>query len=76
MFRPSPKPNLTDTYMCHSIVIKSKLTDTKIERQKKQKNKITLLLLSNAGPPDRKYLYYPHVEGVTRKGSLLPASMI
>ena len=38
MFRPSPKPNLTDTYMCHSIVIKSKLTDTKIERQKKKKN--------------------------------------
>ena len=29
----------------------------------------------NAGPPDTVYLYYPlDVEGVTLKGSLLPAS--
>ena len=28
----------------------------------------------NAGPPDAEYLYYPpDVEGVTLKGSLLPA---
>ena len=28
----------------------------------------------NAGPPDVEYLYYPlDVEGVTLKGSLLPA---
>ena len=31
---------------------------------------------SNAGPPDTKYLYYPHLEGVTQKGSLLPASIV
>ena len=30
----------------------------------------------NAGPPDTEYLYYPlDVEGVTLKGSLLPASI-
>ena len=30
----------------------------------------------NAGPPDTAYLYYPlDVEGVTLKGSLLPASL-
>ena len=31
---------------------------------------------SNAGPPDTKYLYYSHLEGVTQKGSLLPASIV
>ena len=31
--------------------------------------------LSNAGPPDMKYLCYPHVEDVTPKGSLSPASI-
>ena len=30
----------------------------------------------NAGPPDTEYLYYPlNVEGVTQKGSLLPANI-
>ena len=32
--------------------------------------------LSNADPTDTKYLYSPHVEGVTQKGSLLPAYAI
>ena len=42
---------------------------------KKSKNlKKTLLSVVNAGFPDREYLYYPlYVEGVTLKGSLLPA---
>ena len=31
---------------------------------------------TNTGPPDTKYLYYPHVENVTQKGSLLPAPII
>ena len=31
--------------------------------------------LSNDGPLDTKYLYYPHVEGVTARGSLSPASI-
>ena len=32
------------------------------------------LSVPNAGPPDTEYLYYPlDVEGVTLKGSLLPA---
>ena len=43
-----------------------KLTDTDEEMDKS----------SNAGPLDTKYLYYPHLEGVTRKGSLLPASIV
>ena len=29
----------------------------------------------DAGPPDTKYLYYPHVESVTLKASLLPANI-
>ena len=29
----------------------------------------------DAGPPDTKYLYYVHVEGVTLRGSLLPANI-
>ena len=34
------------------------------------------LSIVNAGPPDTEYLYYPlHVEGVTLKGSLLPANI-
>ena len=42
---------------------------------KKSKNlKKPTLSAVNAGPPDTEYLYYPlDVEGVTLKGSLLPA---
>ena len=41
---------------------------------KKSKNLKKALPVVNAGPPDTEYLYYPlHVEGVTLKGSLLPA---
>ena len=42
---------------------------------KKSKNlKKPTLSAVNAGPPDTEYLYYPlHVQGVTLKGSLLPA---
>ena len=42
---------------------------------KKSKNlKKPTLSVVNAGPPDAEYLYYPlDVEGVTLKGSLLPA---
>ena len=44
---------------------------------KKSKNlKKPTMSVVNAGPPDREYLYYPlDVEGVTLKGSLLPAHM-
>ena len=56
-----------------------KLTDMKTyrwtQKQRKKIKKPTLSLV-NAGPPDTEYLYYPlNVEGVTRKGSLLPAHM-
>ena len=42
---------------------------------KKSKNlKKATLSVVNAGPPDTEYLYYSlGVEGVTLKGSLLPA---
>ena len=42
---------------------------------KKSKNlKKPTMSVVNAGPPDTEYLYYPlEVEGVTLKGSLLPA---
>ena len=41
------------------------------KKGKKSKNTNTVV---NAGPPDTEYLYYPlDVEGVTLKGSLLPA---
>ena len=48
------------------LIRTDKLTDTDEEMDKN----------SNAGPLDTKYLYDPHLEGVTRKGSLLPASMV
>ena len=34
---------------------------------------ISNMTVDNTGPPDTMYLYYSHVEGVTLKGSLLPA---
>ena len=38
--------------------------------------KKSTLSIVNAAPPDIEYLYYPlHVEGVTLKGSLLPANI-
>ena len=42
---------------------------------KKSKNlKKPTMSVVNAGPPDTQHLYYPlEVEGVTLKGSLLPA---
>ena len=42
---------------------------------KKSKNlKKPTMSVVNVGPPDTEYLYYPlEVEGVTLKGSLLPA---
>ena len=55
------------------------VTDMKTNRwtQKQSKNiKKTTLPVVNAGSPDPDYLYYQqHVEGVTEKGSLLPATI-
>ena len=34
---------------------------------------ISNMTVDNTGPPDTTYLYYSYVEGVTLKGSLLPA---
>ena len=52
-----------------------KLTEMKTNRwTQKQKKSLKTNTDVNAGPPDTEYLYYPlNVEGVTRKGSLLPA---
>ena len=52
-----------------------KLTEMKTNRwTQKQKKPLKTNTDVNAGPPDTEYLYYPlNVEGVTRKGSLLPA---
>ena len=50
------------------------MTQTKKWKQKRKKSKNTNTVV-NAGPADTEYLYYPlDVEGVTLKGSLLPAS--
>ena len=44
-----------------------------MNKKSKDLKKPTLSVV-NAGPPDTEYLYYPlDVEGVTLKGSLLPA---
>ena len=44
------------------------------QKQRKILKKKKTLSVINAGPPDTEYLYYPlNVEGVTQKGSLLPA---
>ena len=49
------------------------MTQTNKWTQKGKKSKNTNTVV-NAGPPDTEYLYYPlDVEGVTLKGSLLPA---
>ena len=52
-----------------------KLTEMKTNRwTQKQKKSFKTNTDVNAGPPDTEYLYYPlNVEGVTQKGSLLPA---
>ena len=52
-----------------------KLTEMKTSRwTQKQKKSLKTNAVVNAGPPDTEYLYYPlNVEGVTQKGSLLPA---
>ena len=52
-----------------------KLTEMKTNRwTQKQKKSLKTNTVFNAGPPDTEYLYYPlNVEGVTQKGSLLPA---
>ena len=53
------------------------VTDIKTNRwteKQSKNNKKTTLPVVNAGSPDPDYLYYPlNVEGVTQKGSLLPA---
>ena len=61
-----------------SINIYQELTDCQTSTDgKTNKNKNQhCFQLSNAGPPDKSYLYYPHVEGVTQKASLLPAFII
>ena len=49
------------------------MTQTKKWKQKRKKSKNTNTVV-NAGLTDTEYLYYPlDVEGVTLKGSLLPA---
>ena len=45
-------------------------------RTRKKKKNLKANTDANSGPPDTAYLYYPlDVEGVTLKGSLLPASL-
>ena len=49
------------------------LEDTQTKKQIKNIQKPTAYV-ANAGTPDTEYLYFPlNVEGVTQKGSLLPA---
>ena len=52
-----------------------KLMEMKTSRwAQKQKKSLKTNTVVNAGPPDTEYLYYPlNVEGITQKGSLLPA---
>ena len=51
------------------------VTHRQTDGHKKERKPKTATLLPNAGPPDTDYLYYPlDVEGVTLKGSLLPAN--
>ena len=56
---------------------RKKLTDIKTHSwiQKERKNlKKSRMSVVNVGPPYTEYLYYPlNLEGVTQKGSLLPA---
>ena len=51
-----------------------RLTHRQTDEHKKEKIQKTNTIV-NAGPTDIEYLYYPiNLEGVTLKGSLLPAS--
>ena len=52
-----------------------KLTEMKTNRwTQKQKTSLKTNTVVNVGLPDIEYLYYPlNIEGVTQKGSLLPA---
>ena len=52
-----------------------KLMEMKTSRwEQEQKKSLKTNTVLNAGPPDTEYLYYPlNVEGITQKGSLLPA---
>ena len=52
-----------------------KLTEMKTSRwTQEQKKSLKTNTVVNASPPDTEYLYYPlNVEGITQKGSLLPA---
>ena len=43
--------------------------------ERKTKKNQHCFQLRNAGVPDKKNLYYPQVEGVTQKDSLLPTSV-
>ena len=50
--------------------------DKELDTKTKKFRKRTLSVI-NAGLPDTKYMYYPlNVEGITQKGSLLPAYII
>ena len=56
-----------------------KLTDS--DENMNKNNKVSLskkptLSHSNAGSQSTQYLYYPHLEGVTLKSSLLPTSIV
>ena len=70
----SPKPSLLYIYIFNCLINTYKV-DRTYGKRNKNKNQHCLQLIT-AGPPVTKYLYYPHLEGVTQKGSLLPASVI
>ena len=54
-------------------------TNEKTDRHKRRTVahlEISNMSVDNTGPPDSTYLYYSYVEGVTLKGSLLPAYQV
>ena len=78
IFTQAELVNSNNDYFKNLILIENRdryrLNDTDKRTQKRKKSKKSNTVV-NAGPPDIEYLYYPlDVEGVTLKGSLLPAS--
>ena len=75
MLRSSPKPSFSYIYNCAINAINTYKVVRRAHMVRGRKQKPKLFLSRNAGPPDKKYLYYPHVENVPERGSFLPASI-
>ena len=75
MLRSSPKPSFSYIYNCAINAINTYKVVRRAHMVRGIKQKPKLFLSKQCWSPDTKYLYYPHVENVTERGSFLPASI-